>query len=339
MEEGPETGVVSWRAEAEAKMRVRNRRNPSHSLGFRVAGARNPSPRIWSATLEPQGARVQQAGGLQVGTLPLKNNDERQARHSFDEPGCLCQHNWLCPRCFVWNRAETRYDLTACVWCFAEPPRDYHPPSWKGGNEFGTDSRCPALLAILAQRGHPGGKSDRDGIETRDESAEGEVGKDGGGGGKDNGSDDNVGHLRQATVLPAIKLSSRPRESYPTMPMHPPLGTMRDAGDGSRVDEEWQVAELGLGRLGAVMDIGRDQFEEDDLEVKERSGALAEHEQKPTVEWSWNPADRFVATPGYSASRELAQAMLKPRPISPLHMRQHQLMRQRIGVKRNDFFS
>ena len=319
-EEGRESSVPAWRAEAEAKMRAKNRNR------------RNPSPRIWTATLEPQGARVQQAGGLQVGTLPLKNNEERQAQHSFDETGCLCQHNWLCPRCFVWNRAETRYDLTACVWCFAEPPPDYHPPTWKGGIEFGTDSRCPAMLAILAQRGIAGRKTDGDGAEARGAEKVGDVGKE-------NGGNDEGATLRPAVVLPAIKLTSRPRESYPRMPMHPPLGTMRDAGDAARVDEEWQAAELGLDRMGAVMDIGRDQFEEDDLEVKERSGALASDEQKPTGEWNWNPVDRFVASSGYSASREMALARLKPRPVSALHLRQKQLIRQRIGVKRNDFFS
>jgi len=119
---------------------------------------RDPSPRAWAFTLEPQGARVQQAVDVALGDLPMKSKEEMQAKHSFEEIGCLCQHNWICPRCFVWNRAETRYDASECIWCEGPRPygETYHPQTWEGGSAFGgsafgVDRACPVMLAVICK--------------------------------------------------------------------------------------------------------------------------------------------------------------------------------------------
>eukprot|EP00282_Hemiselmis_andersenii_P021227 CAMPEP_0172033382 /NCGR_PEP_ID=MMETSP1041-20130122/20417_1 /TAXON_ID=464988 /ORGANISM="Hemiselmis andersenii, Strain CCMP439" /LENGTH=109 /DNA_ID=CAMNT_0012690173 /DNA_START=56 /DNA_END=382 /DNA_ORIENTATION=+ len=109
--------------------------------------------------------------------------------------------------------------------------------------------------------------------------------------------------------------------------MHPPIGTMRQAGDARRVDEEWQAEELGIGRQGAVQDIGRDTFEDQVLDVKERAGARPEDEAPPSAEWDWNPVGRFVA--GSGGSKEMAEALLARRPWSGLKMRQRELAAKR----------
>jgi len=72
------------------------------------------SPRIWStsASTDPTalGATVQPHflldvhGGVDVGVKPLVKTEEQHAGHSFDELGCLCEHNWVCGNCFAWNR-------------------------------------------------------------------------------------------------------------------------------------------------------------------------------------------------------------------------------------------
>ena len=72
------------------------------------------SPRIWStrASTDPTalGATVQphflldMHGGVDVGVRPLVKTEEQHSGHSFDEVGCLCEHNWVCGNCFAWNR-------------------------------------------------------------------------------------------------------------------------------------------------------------------------------------------------------------------------------------------
>ena len=164
------------------------------------------SPRIWGTGLDASalGASVQphflldSDGGVDVGMKAMLKAEEQHAGHSFDEVGCLCENNWVCRACFVWNRAETSYDTLVCTWCGAERPDDYHPPSWTLQGALGIDSLCP-VNHLVKERKEKAGK-----------------------GGK-------VEETPKPLALPA------PRSSYPRLTKHPPIVSQRGTEDGRRL--------------------------------------------------------------------------------------------------------
>jgi len=136
--------------------------------------------------------------------------------------------------------------------------------------------------------------------------------------------------------LPAIR-RQKPQESYPNYPVHPQIATGRPAGDARRVEEEWQVAEIGISNAGPV-DIARHDFQDEDLDVRDRGGALVHHELTPSASFDWNPVARFVPVAKATGSKELAASLLLRRPISGLRARQRELKIKRVGIRKADFF-
>ena len=222
------------------------------------------SPRMWTHTLDPSvlGSKVQPhflvdtAGGFNVGTIELVKPEEQRAGHSFQEVGCLCEHNWVCPDCFVWNRGETSFDTLVCGWCGRDRPSDYHPPTWKSAGSLGEDAECPIKSAVQAKKEY-------------------------------------ARVLRVSVDEAPVDWSlPQPRKAYPRLTKHPPLVSQRGTADGRRLEEEWQAQQSGC----HIIDEGEtetDNFEDDDTDIVDRTG-VPEMDLKATDHFEWNPVRRLL---------------------------------------------
>ena len=200
---------------------------------------------------------MDQDGGVELRGHELRKKEEQRAGHSFQQVGCLCEHNWVCPNCFVWNRGETSYDCLECAWCSHPRPEVYHPPTWQAQGSLGEDAECPVKLLLRKQQEEQGGTSA--GVERAS---------------------------YKADVLPA------PRMAYPDLTKHPPIVSQRGATEGRRLEEEWQAVEGGA----ALQDQGEtepDQFEDDNTDIVERSGVPLV-QLMVRDDFDWNPVRRFL---------------------------------------------
>ena len=219
---------------------------------------------------------LEEAGGVDVGKLELVKKEERAARHSFQEVGCLCEHNWVCPVCFVWNRAETVYDGRVCVWCAAERPQNYHPPTWLLQGHLGLDLHCP--VKVLVEQLHPSLKT----------LAEERVGEQ-----MAKGQDNKTlidGKVVKALALPA------PRTAYPSFTKHPAIVSQRGIEDGRRLQEEWQMQDSAM----VFVDEGEtetDDFAGENTDIVERTTGK-EVEIVATDKFEWNPVLRYLNRDG-----------------------------------------
>jgi hypothetical protein len=262
------------------------------------------SPRIWSNELEAHalGATVQAhfmldaEGGVDVGVKALVKPEEQHAGHSFDEVGCLCEHNWICPGCFVWNRAETGYDTLECVWCEGQRPQDYHPPTWKLVGSLGQDMQCPVKLVVQQRKGGMGR-----GVRIED--------------------------TPKPLGLPA------PRSAYPKLTMHPPIVSQRGTADGRRLQEEWQTLASGCAIIDEG-ETETDRFEDDDTDVVDRTG-VAEMIFEATDAFEWNPVRRFLNKDGHLAGyveKTQEEKDQETASVNALGMTAELLRQRRIGV-------
>ena len=213
--------------------------------------------------------------------------------------GCLCEHNWVCPSCFVWNRSETSYDGGVCVWCGNGRPADYHPATWKIVGSLGEDSECPVRL-LVRQR-----KAAAD-IQLQ-------------------GAEDVMNSFK-LDALPA------PRTAYPRLTKHPPIVSQRGTADGRRIEEEWQTMQSGC----AIIDEGEtetDRFEDEDTDIVERTG-VTDMAIKATDNFDWNPVRRFLNKKGQlEGAVEKTQAEKdSEKPASERIVTAQDLRRQRVGV-------
>eukprot|EP00293_Proteomonas_sulcata_P012733 CAMPEP_0184316406 /NCGR_PEP_ID=MMETSP1049-20130417/89859_1 /TAXON_ID=77928 /ORGANISM="Proteomonas sulcata, Strain CCMP704" /LENGTH=170 /DNA_ID=CAMNT_0026635363 /DNA_START=36 /DNA_END=548 /DNA_ORIENTATION=+ len=142
--------------------------------------------------------------------------------------------------------------------------------------------------------------------------------------------------VRQET----LKLASltAPMKSYPTMGKQPAIVSDRYAGDAPRLEDETDMKDCGA----HVVDIGEpipETFEDEDLDVKQRTQADKNQIKGTTTEWEWNPVRRFVSldAAGTQISTTSSGQFLEKRPVSPLRIRQRQLRLNKIGIARSYF--
>ena len=220
---------------------------------------------------------------------------------AITQVGCLCEHNWVCPSCFVWNRSETSFDGGECVWCGNRRPDDYHPATWKTVGSLGEDTQCPVMLIVRRQK---------------DEAAED----------RSRGEQDIRLELLKLDALPA------PRTVYPRLTKHPPIVSQRGTADGRRIEEVWQTMQSGC----AIIDEGEtetDRFEDEDTDIVERTG-VPDMVINATDDFDWNPVRRFLNKKGQLEGAVAKTQVEKDadKPASERVITAQDLRRQRVGV-------
>jgi hypothetical protein len=230
---------------------------------------------------------LEEEGGVDVGKLELVKKEERAARHSFQQVGCLCEHNWVCPVCFVWNRAETLYDGHVCVWCAAQRPQNYHPPTWLLQGHLGLDLQCP--VKVLVEQLHPSLKTLAE-ERVGEQMAKGQDNKTLIDGTAVKALAHPASHAHKALALPA------PRTAYPSFTKHPAIVSQRGIEDGRRLQEEWQIQDSAMN----FVDEGEtetDAFEGENTDIVERTSGK-EVQIVATDKFEWNPVLRYLNRDG-----------------------------------------